>query len=249
MLISEKDSDVRVTKIKMSCDDYHTDIDDKLLIPRNGFYVIVGSAGSGKTNVLIWLLSHKKNFGWNNKFDKVFYFSPSVHTIGKKLALNEDRVFNTFNASILDEILEENHMENQELIDEGEEPNQSLFIFDDLITELKKKENVNSLMKLIYNRRHQNAYIVILSQKYNMLPLKLRVSISGNKGALLLFKSQNRAENESIRNEVLDLNKEEFNQLSDYVYDVPYSFIYVRFDRSQSRMYHKNFNELSLDFA
>ena len=58
-------------------------------------------------------------------------------------------------------------MENEELIEDGDEPNQILYVFDDLVVELKKKENTNSLLKLIYSRRHMNAYIIILTQKFN----------------------------------------------------------------------------------
>ena len=60
MNIKEIYNNKTVKKIKMKCDNYKTDIDGKFMIPRNGFYIISGSAGSGKTNLLISLLSEKK---------------------------------------------------------------------------------------------------------------------------------------------------------------------------------------------
>ena len=47
MNIKEINNNKTVKKIKMKCDNYKTDIDGKFMIPRNGFYIISGSAGSG----------------------------------------------------------------------------------------------------------------------------------------------------------------------------------------------------------
>ena len=50
MNIKEINNNKLVKKIQMKCDNYKTDIDNRYMIPRNGFYIISGSAGSGKTN-------------------------------------------------------------------------------------------------------------------------------------------------------------------------------------------------------
>ena len=92
-----------------------------------------------------------------------------------------------------------------------------------------------------------NAYIIILTQKFNLLPLKLRISLAGNKGALIMFKSINKKETESIREELLDLNPHEFKQLTNYIFDENYNFLYIRFDLKQQNMYHKNFNNLKVE--
>ena len=60
MNIKEINNNKVVKKIQMKCDNYKTDIDNRYMIPRNGFYIISGSAGSGKTNLLISMLSGKK---------------------------------------------------------------------------------------------------------------------------------------------------------------------------------------------
>lgn len=247
MNIKEINNNKIVKKIQMKCDNYKTDIDGKFMIPRNGFYIISGSAGSGKTNLLISMLSGKKDDLLNSKFDKVHYFSPSIHTLGRDLNLPPERIHSEFSKELLEEVIEDEKLENEELIEDGDEPNQILYVFDDLVVELKKKENMNALLKLIYNRRHMNAYIIILTQKFNLLPLKLRISLAGNKGALIMFKSINKKETESIREELLDLNPHEFKQLTNYVFDESYNFLYIRFDLKQENMYHKNFNNLKVE--
>ena len=161
--------------------------------------------------------------------------------------LPPERIHSEFSKELLEEVIEDEKLENAELVEDGDEPNQILYVFDDLVVELKRKENMNSLLKLIYNRRHMHAYIIILTQKFNLLPLKLRISLAGNKGSLIMFKSINKKETESIREELLDLNPHEFKQLTNYVFDEAYNFLYIRFDLKQELMYHKNFNNLRIE--
>ena len=86
MDIEEKiNNEYQVSKINMTCDKVPTEIDDNILITRNGFGVLIGSAGSGKSNLVLYLLTHKRNKGLNGKFDRVYYISPSMDTIEKIL--------------------------------------------------------------------------------------------------------------------------------------------------------------------
>ena len=249
MNIDEKVNDeYQVGKINMSCDEVPTMIDDTF-IKRNGFGIIVGSAGSGKTNLLIWLLTHRRNKGLNGKFDRVYYISPSMGTIDKELGINEDRIYNEFNQDVMNEI---NAIEAEYTLEakEDEEPMpQKLLIFDDMIIELSRPKNLMCLMRTIYNRRHLGYYILITAQKYNLLPRKLRVSLS-NKGFLVLFKTQNKKELDDIHQEIIDLNKNEWDQLLEYVFpeDEAYNFLYARFDKPLSQQFHKKFNKLKIKF-
>ena len=112
-----------------------------------------------------------------------------------------------------------------------------------------KPKNLACLMKLIFNRRHLGFSVLITSQKYNMMPKKLRVSLA-NKGFLVLFKTQNKKEIEDIASEIIDLNKHELEQLLEYVFpeEEKFNFLYVRFDKPLSQQFHKNFNRLKLNF-
>ena len=250
MDIEEKfNDDYQVGAVKMSCDEVPTDIDD-IFIKRNGFGIFCGSAGSGKTNLLIWLLTHKRNKGLNGKFDRVYYISPSMDTIEKDLGINEDRIYTEFNQDVMDEInaIEAEH--TMEAREEEEPMPQKLLIFDDMIIELAKPRNLNTLMKTIYNRRHLGYYILITAQKYNLLPRKLRVSLS-NKGFLVLFKTQNKKELEDIHQEIIDLNKNEWEHLLEHVFpeEEKFNFLYARFDKPLSQQFHKRFNKLKIKFS
>lgn len=249
MDIAEKpNEDYQVGEVKMSCDQVPSDIDD-IFIKRNFMGVSVGSAGSGKTNLLVWLLTHRVGKGWNQKFSRIYYISPSMDTIDRDIGLNEERVYTEFTCDVIWEILaiEAEHTEEAR---ENEEPiPQKLIIIDDCIVEINKPKNLACLMKLIYNRRHLGFSVLITSQKYNMLPKKLRVSLA-NKGFLFLFKTQNKKEIDDIASEIIDLNKNELHQLLEYVFPEgeKYNFLYVRFDKPLSQQFHKNFNKLKLNF-
>ena len=250
MDIDEKyNEDYQVGKVQMSCDNVPTEIDGITFICRNGFGVVSGSAGSGKSNLIIWLLTHRRNKCLNGKFDRVYYISPSMDTIDKELGLNPDRVYTEFNEGVMNEINEIEREFSEEAKEEDEPMPQKLLIFDDCIVELAKPRNLAVLMKTIYNRRHLGYYIIITTQKYLHLPKKLRVSLS-NKGFLVLFKTQNKAELKDIHEELIDLNKKEWEQLYEYVFpeDETYNFLYVRFDKPLSTMFHKNFNQLKIKF-
>ncbi len=250
MEIQEKfNDDYQVGEVKMNCDNTPSDIDD-IFIKRNFFGISVGSAGSGKTNLLIWLLTNRVGKGWNQKFQRIYYISPSMDTIDKDVGFAEERVYTEFSSEILQEILAI-EAEFSDEARENEEPiPQKLVIIDDCITEINKPKHLANLMRLIYNRRHLGFSILITAQKYNMLPKKLRVSLA-NKGFLFLFKTQNKKEIDDIASEIIDLNKNELHKLLDYVFpeDEKYNFLYVRFDKPLSQQFHKCFNRLKLKFA
>jgi len=250
MDISEKLNDeYQVSRVNMSCDNVPTDIDGKTFIQRNGFGCLIGSAGSGKTNLLVWLLTHRSNMGYNKKFDRVYYISPSMDTIDKELGVDGSRVYTEFNEGVMNEINEIEKEHTEEAKEEDEPMPQKLLIFDDCIVDLSKPANLDCLMRTIWNRRHKGYYIIITTQKYLQLPKKLRVSLS-NKGFMCLFKTQNMAERDDIHKELIDLNKKEWRQLYDYIFDneEKFNFLYCRFDKPLTSMFHKNFNPLKIKF-
>lgn len=249
MDIDEKyNEDYQVGAVRMSCDEVPTEIDD-IFIKRNAFCLIVGSANSGKTNLLVWLLTHKSNKGFNKKFDRIYFISPSMDTIDQELGINPERVYTEFNQEVMNEILAIESEHSAEAAEDDEPLPQKLIILDDMIVELAKPKYLNILMKLIYNRRHLGFYIIITAQKYNMCPRKLRVSLA-NKGCLFMFRTQNKKEIEDIHSEIIDLNKNEWEHVLEYVFpeEEKYNFLYVRFDKPLSQQFHKNFNQLKLNF-
>ena len=68
-----------ISKFNFSCDDEDDTIPEPL--PKKSFsLLIIGKPGSGKTNLLLNLIT-KKGKCFNRKFDKIYLFSPSLGTI------------------------------------------------------------------------------------------------------------------------------------------------------------------------
>ena len=146
----------------MKCDD------DGLNVPyplqrSNFFYIISGSPGSGKTNLLLSLISKKSKF-YCNMFHKIYFFSNSHHTIGRKLNLPKDQIIPGFNEAALEKVLATEQKEFDDL-EEGEDPNKILIVFDDVVSQISK--NMKSMLKLAYNRRHLSGGLSMIIDYHN----------------------------------------------------------------------------------
>lgn len=197
----------------------------------NFFTIVNGGPGSGKTNLLLNLLTKKGKF-YNKKFDRIYIFSPSLKTVTREINLPKDRIYETFDLEAIQDIIE---IENAE-----EEPNKILIIFDDMVANLKK--NLKPMLQLIYNRRHigGGVSIIITSQVYNKIPQELRKVAT----LLVCFKTTNKHEVESIYEDFISIPKNDFDEVLRYSWKNKHDFVII--DANTSDIY-KEFNKLILE--
>ena len=178
---------------------------------------------------------------YNKKYDRVYLFSPSLATIEDCPFedLPEDQKYEELSEAILEGVLEE-------IKDSGEKV---LFIMDDVVNDMKKEARLEKLLcKVLMNRRHQcgsggSLSVWITTQVYNKVPAPVRKCAS----QLVCYETRNRMELDSLYNEIIvGLTKMEWYQLCKYVWDKKFQFLYLDTTRPFSKMYHKNFNQLSL---
>lgn len=221
----KKNKELEICKFKMACDG-RPDIDKTL--PWNFFWGIVGAPASGKTNMWLNLITRRKKFFWR-QFDKIFIFSPSLKTINKDLKLPEENLIDGFDQSRLDEIIKE-----QEGTDEH-----TLIILDDVVAHLKA--NMDELIKIIYNRRHigSGMSVIIISQKYNKIPLDLRVAMSD-----IVIYNKGKKELDTLFDEYVNLDRKEFDKLIRFVFDEKYSFLYIKTNEPEQSKYYKRFDKI-----
>ena len=233
------DTPISVGKFKFTCDDSDTTI-PKPLPQQGGFaMLIVGKPRSGKTNLLLNLTT-KAHKNFNRKFDRVFLFSPSIHTIEDDPfeLLPEDQKFEEANLSNLNEVL-------SMIKDSGEKV---LLILDDCISDIRGKgkgDIENLLHRVFFNRRHLagkggSLSIIATSQTYNKIDPKLRKTCSH----LILFENKNKKELDSIFDEAILIPKKEFFDVLRYIYDRKYRFMYIDTTLPDFKMIHKDFNQL-----
>jgi hypothetical protein len=226
MFTLKKNENLDIKKFQMTCDGRPPNLDKTL--PWNFFMAIVGGPGSGKSNTWLNLISRRKKF-YHRQFDKVFIFSPSLHTIKAKLKLPEENLIDGFDQARLQEIInEQQHSDDNTLI-----------ILDDVVSQLK--DGISELQKFVYNRRHIGAglSIIIVTQKYTKIPLELRVALSD----ILMF-NKGRKELEYLADEYVNLDKKTFAKLVNYVFDAKHAFLYMKVDEPEHDKYHKKFDKI-----
>ena len=232
---------IHISKFKFTCDDSDATI-PKPLPQQGGFaMLIVGKPRSGKTNLLLNLTT-KAHKNFNRKFDRVFLFSPSCHTMRDDPfeLLPDDQKYETANEESIRSVLDT-------IKDSGDKV---LMILDDCISDIRgkgKSEIENLLHRIFFNRRHLagkggSLSIIATSQTYNKIDPKLRKTCSH----LCFFENKNKKELDSIFDEVILIPKQEFYDVLRYIYDRKYRFMYIDTTLPDYKMLHKDFNQLEV---
>lgn len=235
------DTPIVVSKFKFTCDDADDTI-PKPLPQQGGFaMLIIGKPRSGKTNLLLNLTT-KAHKNFNRKFDKVYLFSPSVHTMENDPfeLLPDDQKYEVATEQNLMSVLDE-------IKGTGEKV---LLILDDCISDIRgkgKSEVENLLHRIFFNRRHLagkggSLSIIATSQTYNKIDPKLRKTAS----QLVFFENKNKKELDSIFEESILIPKKEFYDVLRYIFDRKYQFMYIDTTLPDYKMIHKNFNQLEV---
>jgi len=220
-----------VERIAMKCDNVIPDVAPPL--PNRSFFMlIVGGPGSGKTNLLLNLIT-KHGMFYNKKFHRVYLWSPSLHT-APQIDLPRSQKFSMLNTDELG-VIEELQKERDENV---------LFIFDDMINFIEK--GMQQFLTLCYNRRHLSkqgkgcACIIMTTQKYNKCPKELRTVASH----VIMFNSKNRKEMMDFYEELIPTSRPAFMKVCKHIFDKPHQFLYLDLTKPSDEMFHHNFNPL-----
>jgi KaiC/GvpD/RAD55 family RecA-like ATPase len=213
-------------------------IHDQIVSPlpdRPFFMAIIGSAGTGKTSMLVNLLSSKQ--AYRKAFHHVHVVMPShsVASLKRNIFKNHDRMYDDLDWGTLDGIREAVRSSA-----EGEKS--SLLVLDDVTAALKDNEIQRVLRDLIYNRRHYRLSIIILVQSYNAMPLSIRKTLSH----FLFYKPRNKKEAAAIFEELTTMPREEADEMMRFVFDPPYAFMFA--DTGTGELY-KNFDRIGIHDA
>tara|TARA_B110000503_G_C7026542_1_gene362103 strand:+ start:172 stop:948 length:777 start_codon:yes stop_codon:yes gene_type:complete len=211
-------------KIKMSCDD---DLipDCQMVEPlrsfKNGFNIaIIGSSGSGKTNLLISLLTKKKKDGIHRSFHKCFHkiivVSPSLHTLGNNIFkdIPDERKFSDFDINTLESIYLELDKSQVEQEDEKEKIF-NLIILDDVGSKLKGGAKERLFVSLMQNRRHHNASIITIGQRFRDLSHGHRSNLTH----AFIFRPKTFLESDAIFSELVGIPLKEQKEFIKFLYD------------------------------
>jgi len=208
--------------------------------PNSSFFLtIIGKPGSGKTNLLVNMLTNKNIY--KRVFDKVLLVMPknSIKSLKNNIFedLPESQQFNELSPDVF-EAIKQFRAEFDEIDEEKRTRSKNmLLILDDVTAQLKEKENQKLLIELSTNRRHLKLSIILISQYLRAIPRCVRSQTT----TLVYFKPANELDNNIVRDEYINLPKETFNNLMRFVFQNQHDFLFV--DKN-NESYYKNLNKI-----
>lgn len=236
MHITETDSGHVIKPPNFKCD-HPLGKNVKDPVPNNAFFwALIGSAGSGKTSLMVHLLTSADCY--RKVFDHVHLIAPeaSLNSLSDKNNIwdkhNREKIHHELNFFTLDLI----HGKCKDRV--VQKPRETtLLVIDDMAAHLKENQVQQKLREMVYNRRHLGLSIMILVQSYNSMPLSVRKTLSH----FSVFKPRNKKETENIFEELIFLSKTASESVVRYCYKDPHDFM---FGITNTGELHRNFNAL-----
>eukprot|EP00873_Tetraselmis_striata_P039849 jgi/Tetstr1/460113/TSEL_005429.t1 len=203
----DKRSKIVMKPPKFKCDvKIHPQIQSPL--PDKSFFMtLIGSAGSGKTSLMVNMLRSPQMYFPAFKHVHLVMPPHSLASLDVKIFKKHDKTYPDLDWATLDKI----HEKTREAADEEDF---SLLVIDDMAVALKDSENQRLMKLLIYNRRHPRLSIIMLVQSFNTIPLPVQKTISHF--AMLKFK--NKREYEAIFKELIFLDPHTADSLMRFVF-------------------------------
>jgi hypothetical protein len=214
-------------------------------LPSKNFVMyIVGAPQSGKTNLWVEMMLSKKPRYYRKFFDFVCLMTPSADTLPKKVVgkngLPESQIYNTLDDETLDRAIA--------LFRSGYTNTNNLLIIDDMIRDIARSKKLSKIFlnrrNITYDRKKEDyagLSVMVISQKYNMLPLEFRNACSH----MVIFKTENSQELKAIKDEIMmDLNNDDQNAVLDAAWREPHSFLFIDVNGRRGERYHVKFDPI-----
>lgn len=210
--------------------------------------LICGSRGSGKSNLLTNIVCRNKPF-FKGHFNKIYLFSPTAKSDTKICTnivekINFGNYYDKYDDEALEEILD-NQMGQIEMYGR-DVSDKLLFIFDDLVSSNDAFSNSkNAITKLVFNSRHYNASVIILSQRYISVPKNVRTNAQ-----IIFCRLENEKEIETFINEISFIPTKKLKEIYDYVIKEPFKFLGINYQQGEPlKRFYSNFNQLTIKDA
>lgn len=219
-----------IQQIGFNVDDKFNEIIKEPFPNHSFFMTVLGPPKSGKTNLLINMITNKKIY--KKVFDKIILVMPttSMKSIKNNIFsdLPADQHFNELSPDVFIKIksLRDEFDKIEELEKEKKKKPKTrrmLVIFDDVLSQLKNPENYNLLVSLATRYRHLRVSVILLAQYLRNIPKPVRSQISH----LVAFKMPNELDKKILREEYIGLKLNEFIELVNFVYQNPHDFLFI----------------------
>ena len=240
MKIKEIQNNIKITAPKLATSGRPSNLADFLNYV--GLQIIIGLSGSGKTSLIYNLLNGtKQNNLYNNVFHSIYYITPS-DTVD--LNIDPDKVIILDDDDNIANILED-IIENEKDLGTDDEAHHIAIFIDDAVNYLStQKDSMRAFRKLIMNGRHilgNNSSVAtfLVSQKLRSIPLSIRSQANS-----IYFFNSTKAEKLVVQEEFLPLDKQPSQKIMDYVFQQPYTFLFINNNLPIKQRIFNNFNQL-----
>ena len=258
--IETENKNLDLDKIKMECDGV---LSNELVEPLNSFrsgfnLLIAGYSGSGKTSLLVNLLSKPKKDGirqsFKNLFSNIVVVSPSLHTLKNNIfnELAPEKQYKQFNNEMLDNFykmlddIKEQELKDAEKEKRNPECQYTLLILDDVASSLRKDKKLEQrFINLLQNRRHLGyggVSIISIVQSVVQVAPQHRNNLSH----LITFKPKNTREEERIYGEFVNEPKKFMNSFFKYFFQDKYDFMLIDLTlrNSSNFVFYRKYNKV-----
>lgn len=212
---------------------------DAGILPKHPFrWYVVGGSGSGKSNMVVNLLTSKDMY--KDYFDSVIIISPTALHLDptyKELRLKKSNFFPP-EEEVLERIME---IQEEKVEDFGKSgAPKILIVLDDFIS-YKRFANSSILLKFAVMSRHWNISMIVISQAYHRVPKSIRLQMS----AVSYFKGSNKEQKVLAEDfGAPGLSDREFICMIDRATSEPFCFFFIDLHRAISEnRYRKNLDE------
>jgi hypothetical protein len=202
---------------------------------------VVGSSGSGKTNVIKNLFLRPKMLSRYHRPNDIFVFAKTLDVSGDYDPFETVNKFNEFDPELIIDIM----TEQKRLVStkNGKAP-QIVMIFDDFASDPRFWSSP-VLTELCMSGRHLNISVVMIVQRWHALPRGCRLNLN----MILWFRSSNQSEIDQVSDEmVLKKKKKDFVSAMEEVFEVPFAFVVFHLHNNSRNRLTKGFTPVSLDF-
>jgi hypothetical protein len=209
------------------------------VMPKFPFSMMIsGSSGSGKTNLLMNIMTRDDLYG--HYFHYIVVFSPtagSTDDMYKKLKIPEANFIREMKSEMLTNLIANRKARIEEKGIVWVAKNERMcIIMDDVIAERSFLESPDAL-RMFALLRHYLCAIIVLVQSYNKLPRSLRL----NANAVMVFPAQ-QSEVAVLLDEITPagLKKKEFENVIDHATSEPFCFLYINRHAKPGQQIRKN---------
>lgn len=216
---------------------------DDVLPMGSRIFAIIGPKGSGKSSIILSLLTSKKS-PFRKYFKNIMLVSPTAKYDDKMKPLQEEvamegHYWESLTEQTAEEITDALNMLNEERDRKGQKKKiQNLIILDDVTHSFPTGRKPSKISSLFTNSRHLKASIWVITHKYTSMPTIFRNQVD----ALFIFRTNSKMEIECFKRD-LNCDEDEFERNLQLATEEDHSFLYINLVGGKCKMF-KRFDKL-----